>query len=172
MGTDSTGVDRRFGGHENLVAAFRATVRQSSQKSCLLFHRDGAWRSWTYREFAARAEALAAGRAAHGISPGDRVAIVAENSPEWMLADFGGILAGAHVAGLYAAFPPEETAELLAHSGSRIVFAGDPSIATKVSSVRNRLPALERIVLLSGEPPDNGHGGDRFFVSLARFERD
>lgn len=161
-------VDRGFAGHENLVAAFRATVRDVPQKSCLLFNRDGAWRSWTYREFAARAEAIAGGLAAHGISPGDRVAIVAENSPEWMLADFGGILAGAHVTGLYAAFPPEETAELLAHSGSRIVFAGDPSIAAKVASVRNRLPALERIVLLSGEPPD----GHDFLVSLSRFERD
>ena len=174
MASDSTSVDRRFGGHENLVAAFRATVRDFPEKSCLLFNRDNAWRSWTYREFAARAETIAGGLAAHGISPGDRVAIVAENSPEWMLADFGGILAGAHVAGLYAAFPPEETAELLAHSGSRIVFAGDPNVAAKVASVRDRLPALERIVLLAGEPPDDGSGqGDHgFFVSLARFERE
>jgi long-chain acyl-CoA synthetase len=171
MASDSTRVDRRFGAHQNLVSAFRATVRAVPRKSCLLFNRGDEWRSLTYQEFAGRAETIAGGLAAHGIAPGDRVAIVAENSPEWMLADFGGILAGAHVASIYAAFPPAETADLLVHSGARIVFAGTPEVAAKVVSVRDRLPALERIVLLSGEPAEpSGDGG--FLVSLARFERD
>lgn len=75
-------VDRRFGAHQNLVSAFRATVRDVPQKSCLLFNRGGEWRSLTFQEFAGRAEAIAGGLASHGIAPGDRVAIVAENSPE------------------------------------------------------------------------------------------
>ena len=170
MASETPRGGRRLEQHENLVAAFRATVREVPRKSCLLFHRDGAWRRWTYEEFAARAEAIAGALAKSGISPGDRVAIVGENSPEWMLADFGGILSGAHVASLYSAFPAEETAGLLSHSGARVVFAGSPAVAAKVASVRGLLPAVERIVLLSGEPPESGVEDDGLVVPLARFE--
>ena len=158
---------RRFDGNANLVSAFRTTVRSVPRKECLRFHRDGAWRSWTFEEFAARAEAIAGALSTLGIAPGDRVAIVGENSPEWMLADFGAILSGALVASLYSAFPAGETAELLAHSGARVVFAGSPAVAAKVASVRERLPALERIVVLSGEPPEEC---GLLAVPLARFE--
>jgi long-chain acyl-CoA synthetase len=158
---------RRFDEHANLVSAFRATVRSAPGKECLRFRRDGAWRSWTFGEVAARAEAIAGALAALGIAPGGPVAIVGENGPEWMLADLGAILSGALVASLYPAFPPAETAELLDHSGARVVFAGSPDLAAKVWSVRDHLPALERIVVLSGEPTGGCGPGT---ISLPRFE--
>src|SRR5256885_15823628 len=66
-----TTVDR----HGTLPAAFRSKV-------------GGAWQSVTHREALEHVEAISIGLREIGLQPGDKVAIVSENRPEWALADY------------------------------------------------------------------------------------
>ena len=50
---------------------------------------DGATISVSYAELGSKVSQIAAGLIAIGVRPGDRVAIFAETSPHWTLADFG-----------------------------------------------------------------------------------
>jgi long-chain acyl-CoA synthetase len=60
-----------------------------------------------------------------GLVDGDRVAILAENCPEWSIADFGILLAGMVVVPIYADMSPAQACVLLSHSECRaIVVAG------------------------------------------------
>jgi len=107
--------------------------------------RDGAVCETTFAELATAAREIAAGLIAHGIGSGDSVAILGNTRPEWTLADFGAIFAGATVVPVYHTNSPEECAYVLAHSEARILICEDAEQRDKVETVRAQLPALEHV---------------------------
>jgi long-chain acyl-CoA synthetase len=96
---------------------------------------------------------IAGGLAALGVDPGDRVAILSGTRPEWALADFGALCAGATVVPVYHSNSPQECEHVLGHSESSVVFVEDAAQAAKVARVRSALPALEHVVVLDGTAP-------------------
>lgn len=138
----------------NLVAPLRAAAAAHPRQPCLRFFRDGRWRVLTWGETFARVEAVAGGLAALGVGAGERVAIISTTRPEWGLADLGGVFAGAVVASVYPTLPANEIAFILKHSRTRVVFVEDEAQAAKVLSVRDELPDLRTVVLLSGVASD------------------
>ena len=56
--------------------------------------RDGSYRATSWRETADAISALARGLRLLGLKPGERVALISENRPEWMIADLGIMAAG------------------------------------------------------------------------------
>ena len=80
--------------------------------------------------------------------PGDRVAIHAENRPEWVLADLAIQGIGAVSVGVYPTSPAAEVEYLLGHSEAVVLIAEDEEQLDKALAVRERLPALRKIVLI------------------------
>jgi long-chain acyl-CoA synthetase len=92
-------------------------------------HRD---RTWTYREAARAAHGVALHLREKGVQPGDRVALIAENSPQWLHA-FAGVLAiGGVVVPRGEDISNSELELILEHSGSRVVFAGTKRVAERI----------------------------------------
>jgi hypothetical protein len=83
-----------------------------------------------------------------GVEPGDRVAIHAQNRPEWLIADLGAQGIGAAPVGIYPTSPAAEVEYLMAHSEATVLIAEDEEQLDKVLAVRERLPALRRIVVI------------------------
>jgi long-chain acyl-CoA synthetase len=108
----------------------------------------GRWRATTWHEFAERAAAVGLGLRALGMAPGDRVAIHAGNRPEWLVADLGIQGIGGATVGIYPTSPAAEVEYLLAHSESRVLIAEDEEQLDKAWAVRDRLPRLEKIVVV------------------------
>lgn len=80
-----------------------------------------------YAAFHARAQGLAAGLAARGVRPGDRVAIWAKNRPDYLVALFGVWAAGAAAVPINAKLHPREAAFILGHAGACLVLvSADP----------------------------------------------
>lgn len=75
----------------------------------------------TYEQFADRADAVAAGLAAHGIEPGDRVAYFGENSPEFLSVLFGSAIRGAVFVPINTRLAVPEIAHVLRDSGARVL---------------------------------------------------
>ena len=142
---------------DNMVQVVRAHGAAQPRRPCLRYFRDGAWRELSWGEFLARVEAIAGGLAALGIEPGDRVAIVSGNRPEWALADLGGLAANAVVATVYPTLTPDETAYILGHCGASLVFVEDREQIEKVRAIRHRLPQLRHVVVLEGDGAADAH---------------
>jgi long-chain acyl-CoA synthetase len=104
-------------------------------------------------EYGAAVREVAAGLVALGAGPGDRVGILAANQPRWHMADIGIMAAGAVSVPAYPTGAASQVAHVLGQSGSRFCFAGDRDQLAKLLLARGRLPALERIVMLTA-PPD------------------
>jgi long-chain acyl-CoA synthetase len=108
----------------------------------------GRWQATTWREFAERAAAVGLGLRALGLGKGDRVAIHAGNRPEWLVADLGIQGIGGATVGIYPTSPAAEVEYLLAHSESRVLIAEDEEQLDKAWAVRDRLPRLDKIVVI------------------------
>ncbi len=115
----------------------------------------GLWREFTWLEYAASCAHAGLGLLELGVQPGDRVAIIGENRPEWVFADLGIQGIGAIVVGVYATSPAEEVQYVLEHSGSVVVIVEDEEQLDKVLATRERLPAVRHIVLM--EPRGAAH---------------
>ncbi len=111
----------------------------------------------TYAELFEEARTFGAALVASGIQPGDRVAIWAFNSAEWVVAFLGLSQAGAVLVPINTRFKGGEAAELLARSRARALLTVTDFLGTdyvemlRASDVE--LPDLETIVVASGRPP-------------------
>jgi long-chain acyl-CoA synthetase len=124
---------------------FFALVERRRPK-VMLWRRESVWEPLSSEEFASGVTGAA--RALHEwkIGRGDRVAILSENRPEWMIADFASLLLGAVTVPIYATLTAEQTAYILRDSGARAIFVSSEAQLLKVLSIREQT-ALERIVV-------------------------
>jgi long-chain acyl-CoA synthetase len=108
----------------------------------------GVWREWTWAEYASRVASVAAGLRTLGVVPGTRVAVHAENRPEWVIADLAAQGLGACTVGVYPTSPAPEVEYLLSHSAAEVLIAEDEEQLDKALAVRDRLPLLRHIVVM------------------------
>ncbi|MFS8867251.1 AMP-dependent synthetase/ligase [Synechococcus sp. H65.1] len=104
----------------------------------------------SYGQLFRRIQTLAAGLQALGIRSGDRVAIFAENSPRWLMADLATLFTGAVNVPRSAVADPAELGYILRHSGSTALIAQDVKTLRRVQPVVQEL-GLKRLLLLSDE---------------------
>jgi fatty-acyl-CoA synthase len=93
-----------------------------------------SWGSITYREMARRARAMAAGLDALGIAPGERVAMVSQNSARLLTALFGMSGAGRILVPVNFRLVAEEVRYIVEHSGARVLLV-DPEVDEALASV-------------------------------------
>src|SRR3954452_20518547 len=105
----------------------------------------------TYAEFGRAVREIAGGLASLGVAAGEKVAILCGTIPEWTMADFGAFCAGATVVPIYHTNSPEECQYVLSHSGAKAILLEDAAQAAKIAAVRDQLPDLEHVIVLTGE---------------------
>ena len=119
----------------------------------LQFPREGHTAFISYPELGTIASEIARGLISLGVEIGDRVAILGLTSAEWTLVDCGALCAGAIVTPIYHTNSPEECEYVLAHSEAKLVFCENASQSAKVAHVRDRLPALEHVIVFDHSDP-------------------
>jgi long-chain acyl-CoA synthetase len=113
--------------------------------------------SWVDRSFAEVAEIvrpLAMGLADLGVEKGDRVSILGNTRPEWTYFDFAALSIGAVVVPIYQTNSPEECRYVLENSDAKVVVVEDDEQIEKIRAVRDKLPALEHVVRMTGSSDD------------------
>ncbi|HYU27524.1 MAG TPA: long-chain fatty acid--CoA ligase [Gemmatimonadales bacterium] len=124
-----TTVDR----HAGLAAAFRSKV-------------GGAWVSMTHRAALDRVQAISLGLRELGIKPGDKVAIISENRPEWVLSDYACLCARATDVPIYPTLTAKQTEYILRDSESVAAFCSTTAQVDKVLEAKSALPGLKHVV--------------------------
>ncbi|MGW8993602.1 AMP-dependent synthetase/ligase [Streptomyces zhihengii] len=128
------------------------------------------WHSLTWAQTARRVEAVAAGLLSLGIRPEQRVAIASETRVEWIIADLGVMCAGAATTTVYPGTDTDETAYILADSGSRVLFAESERQLAKAAAAVERLPGLTHVVLFE-EPAERTPVEGLTVLTLGELER-
>jgi long-subunit acyl-CoA synthetase (AMP-forming) len=125
-----------------LCEAFQATAARCGDLPAIRTPGDEVVLTW--REYADRVRALAAGLAAHGIGRGDTVAIMLTNRPEGHLIDAAAVHLGATPFSVYNTSSPEQLEYLLTHAACRLIVT-ERQFVERVLAVRPKLPALRYV---------------------------
>ena len=105
------------------------------------------WKSY-YDEVRSAAKALLA----LGYEPGEVVTILGFNTPEWVIFDLAGMMAGGAAAGIYATNSPQEVQYIVDHCDSPYLLLEDEAQWAKVEQELDNLPSLRKVIMMPGAP--------------------
>jgi len=97
---------------------------------------------------------LSLGLSALGMGPRDRIAIVSESRPEWLLTDLATVCAGAVTVPIYPTLSAAQARYILQDSGARIAVVSTRAQLQKIQEVRHQLPAIEAVILIDHDPEE------------------
>lgn len=106
----------------------------------------------TYSQLSEQIQQFAAGLQTLGVTYGERISLIADNSPRWFIADQGIMTAGAVNAVRSAQADKEELSYIISHSGSTALVVEDIKTLNKLRESLNELP-IKLVVLISDETP-------------------
>lgn len=106
----------------------------------------GVWNQVTYRDYYQQVMAFAAGLLALGFKPGERLAIVADNIPEWLYAELAAQALGGISVGVYPSSLPHEIAYVVSYTGANFVLAEDQEQVDKLIEIRGEIPSVRKVI--------------------------
>ena len=122
-----------------------AAARMRADRPALIDGPTG--RTLSYRQLADGVQRVAAGLAECGLGRGDVLALMAPNSPEWLLGCYGTMAAGGVVTGVNPLYTPREVATQLAQTGARFLVTAPPFLDTARAAIAESGNRCEIILL-------------------------
>ena len=117
-----------------------------AERPAISYKKEGAYLTLNYREFYTRVLMTARGLRKAGVQPGDKVALFSENRAGWAIADFGIQCALGINVPIYPTNTGAQAAQIIKHSGARVVFVSDRLQYEKLLAVRERIAQVELVV--------------------------
>ena len=120
---------------------------------------------FNFAELAERISLAAAAFRCHGVQSGDVVALFAENSPRWLVADQGLMRAGAADAVRGASAPVEELRYILEDSKAVALVVQNAALWTRLDLPAQQRQQLRFVLQLEGDPVDGVLGWEAFLAA-------
>jgi long-chain acyl-CoA synthetase len=132
----------------SLPAMFFAEAARRGKRPFLWAKSDGRYRPIGWAEAARRVRLLARGLKSLGIERGDRVALVSENRPEWVLADFAIMSVGAVTVPAYVTNRVEDDQHVFADSGARAAIVSKSALSVRVVAAANQVESMQWVIAI------------------------
>ncbi len=107
----------------------------------------GIWREITWNDYRDTVEALALALRALGMEPGDRIGIIAENSPRWLFTDVAAQTMGGVPVGIYTTSAAPQCRFILDHCGAKFLFVENHEQLDKWKQFRAELSIIQKVVV-------------------------
>jgi long-chain acyl-CoA synthetase len=132
----------------SLPAMFFDQATRRGERPFLWAKRDGAYRPMRWTDAARDVRHLARGLKTLGIARGERVALVAENRPEWVIADLAIMSAGAVTVPTYVTNRVEDDRYVFADSGARAVIVSKSALSARVLAAANQVETVHTVIAI------------------------
>ena len=133
---------------------FFDAVERFDRADAVLHKVNGVWEPLSHRTILERVRRTALGLAQLGVAPHERVALLSENRPEWLIVDYACSCSSFTDVPIYSTLPAEQIPYLLNDSGARVVFVSTPEQARKIQSVRSQVPGVQWVIGFSAGKED------------------
>ena len=132
----------------SLVELFFEQADRRADKPFVWSKVDGTYRSQSWREVAEQVARLAGGLKELGVQPGDRVTLVSENRPEWLIADLGIMAAGAITVPTYTTNTERDHLHILENSGAKGAVVSTQQLARAFLPAAHQSDPLQFVITL------------------------
>ncbi len=142
---------------QNLPLLFFERAAHYGEAPFLWSKQGDVWRSLSWAEVAEAVSGLSRGLRALGVQRGDRVGVVSENRPEWLIADLAIMAAGAITVPAYTTNTVKDHVHILSDSGAKTVIVSTAKLAERVlpAAVQS---ACDRVITMEplADAPEQG----------------
>jgi long-chain acyl-CoA synthetase len=133
-------------------------VLHHNKQDALNYREDGKWHNIPAASFVERVKNVALGLAALGVRPGDRIALLSENRPEWSISDLAILSLGAINVPIYTTQALDQVDYILSDSGARAIFISNRRLYKHVKPVLDKRPLAHLIFFEDDVADDVEHG--------------
>src|SRR6266478_6476524 len=132
----------------SLPAMFFEQASRLGEKAFLWAKRGETYQAISWAEAARDVRRLALGLKSLGIGRGERVGLVSENRPEWVIADLAIMSAGAITVPAYVTHTVDDHRHVLANSGARAVIVSKPPLSARVLAAANQVSTVHTVITI------------------------
>src|SRR3569832_2197565 len=132
-------------------------VMRHNKEDALNYRSEGKWHNIPAATFVERVKNVALGLSSLGVRPGDRIALLSENRPEWSIADLAILSLGAINVPIYTTQALDQVEYILSDSGAHAIFISTRRLYKHAQPVLAKR-ALEHVIFFEPEVADVEHG--------------
>jgi long-chain acyl-CoA synthetase len=140
-----------LGDDQHVLAPLLSFAREAPNRAIFAVREGAAYRDIPSEEFVRRVRRVAAGLVASGVTPGDRVALMASTRLEWLLFDFAILAAGGVTVPIYDTSSAEQVRWIVSDSGAVILVVENRAMSAAAESVRADLPGCREILVIDDD---------------------
>ena len=137
-----------------LAQLFLHTIKSFPKADLMLYKEAGEYKPISTEEFGDWVIYLSLGLRELGLNKGDKLALLAENSPEWVMTDLASLCLGSITVPIYTSLVPEQIKYIVNDSDTKVVVCSDLSIWEKVKSVKDKMKNVEYFLIMGDEAPE------------------
>lgn len=133
------------------------SFRRHNKRDALAFKIDDVWNYLNGHEVIDRVKRIAMGLAAMGVKPGDRVAIISENRPEWSFVDLAILSLRAVNVPIYTTQAVEQIRYILENSGAKMLFVSGRKLWKHAENAIQSVERLEKLIFFDADSKPEGN---------------
>jgi long-chain acyl-CoA synthetase len=138
---------------ETLCQIPQNTLRLYEKPDQLLYKENGTYVPISSRDFYDRIRFISLGLRALGFAPGDKLALLSENRPDWVMTDFAVLGAGGVTVPIYPTLTPEQIRYIVNDSEAKIVICSSPDLRAKIEAIRPTLSHVRHFICFDPAAP-------------------
>ena len=140
---------------QTIVDLFEEAVTRKSRSDALMVKREDGFQPLSSAEVQSQVQGMVAGLMTLAVEAGDRIALLSENRPEWLVSDIAILSAGAINVPVYPTLPANQIEGLLNDAGVKIIILSTTEQLEKIREIQSRVPSLQTIVAMDLEEPES-----------------
>ncbi|MBI3577796.1 MAG: long-chain fatty acid--CoA ligase [Ignavibacteriales bacterium] len=135
-----------------------------SERPMLMHKVDKQYRNISYSEYRRNVELFALGLASLGVGKEDKIAIIAENRPEWIVADMAIVSLGAVDVPIYPTLTPKQIEFIFNDAKVKLAIVSNPTQLSKVTKIQADVKTLQRSIIMN----DKGEADGKNIISFSK----
>ncbi|MFH1030977.1 MAG: AMP-binding protein [Chloroflexota bacterium] len=120
--------------------------RKWADRPAMCMKQFGIWQRYSWQDYYLNVKYLSLGLIGLGLEPGDVVAIIGDNEPEWFWGEFATQAAGGIATGVFVDSIPSEVKHIANHSHAKFAIVNDQEQADKFLEIKDDLPLLKKVI--------------------------
>jgi long-chain acyl-CoA synthetase len=130
------------------------TLQSYPKDGLMLYKEEGRYVPISTQEFGDRIERLSLGLHALGFGTGDKLCLLSENRPEWVMADFATLCAGGLTVPIYTTLVSDQVRYIIDDSDATIVIVSNADQWKKIEPLRSELGKVAHYIMIDGPAPE------------------
>ena len=122
------------------------TIKSYPKPDLMMYKKDGEYTPISTEEFGDRVKFISSGLKALGLQPGERVILLSENSPNWVITDLACQCQGGIIVPIYTSLTPEQIKYIIDDSDASMVLCSSDELWEKMNVIRGQLSGVRHFI--------------------------